>query len=623
MLLLAPCLSGQAIAEAPVLTENSDYTLVGRGACPQNELECVTLAVAKDHSAADGATLEITYAIKPAAGEKLGTLIIMTGGPGGSAIDEAEDWIAYMPSAILKAYDVVFPDQRGTGLSYPIACPDATAAYHARFLSAEFETERVAAVAAAATFATDCVAETGVPPDDLSLFSTASAVHDLEAIRRQLGVERLHLYGLSYGTKYVQQYAAAYPEHIASLILDGAVDLSRTGLEFSIEAALGAEDVMLRSFEACSGSEACKADFVGGSALEVYDGVAAKLREGPFSFSYPVRDGSLVRRELLASDFEYAALVQLYRPEDRMVFLRALASTSKGNFRPLADLVYSAMGRNPEAPDVSTISGASDAAYDAVECADNAYFPGSASVTERLDAWVAVSKQVLEGARHAWGYYSRLPCLFWPEALRADPRPALLTDTDYPVFILSSTTDPATPFAGALRIHKRMSNSYLLQTIGGRHGSFAWEHECPDHAIAAYLVKGALPETSVTTCPGSVISEYLPTATMSVSEYSDALELMESIENQIRNSDAYQYRLMGKTLTVGCDFGGTITYAATVTGISMSLDKCGYVPDWPMTGTGKVDETGSFALIVTSGNDKLSYQRDAGGTGAVSGVFRG
>jgi hypothetical protein len=89
--------------------------------------------------------------------------------------------------------------------------------------------------------------------------------------------------------------------------------------------------------------------------------------------------------------------------------------------------------------------------------------------------------------------------------------------------------------------------------------------------------------------------------------------LMESIESQILYSDAYQYRLVGETLTVGCDFGGTVTYTATDTGISMSLDKCRFVPDWPMTGAGEIGEAGRFALNVTSGSDRLDYSRDAEG----------
>ena len=62
----------------------------------------------------------------------------------------------------------------------------------------------------------------------LPYYSTRQAVEDLRGVSRVHGRGRqVNLYGESYGTQYVQTYAAAHPDHVASLFLDGPVDLTR------------------------------------------------------------------------------------------------------------------------------------------------------------------------------------------------------------------------------------------------------------------------------------------------------------------------------------------------------------------------------------------------------------
>ena len=46
----------------------------------------------------------------------------------------------------------------------------------------------------------------------------------MEAIRAQLGVEKVTLFGISYGTELAIQYARTYPQHVERLILDSVVD---------------------------------------------------------------------------------------------------------------------------------------------------------------------------------------------------------------------------------------------------------------------------------------------------------------------------------------------------------------------------------------------------------------
>ena len=54
------------------------------------------------------------------------------------------------------------------------------------------------------------------------LYGTAAAADDIEAVRAALGLERLDLWGSSYGTYLMTVYAARHPAHVQSLVLHGA-----------------------------------------------------------------------------------------------------------------------------------------------------------------------------------------------------------------------------------------------------------------------------------------------------------------------------------------------------------------------------------------------------------------
>ena len=62
--------------------------------------------------------------------------------------------------------------------------------------------------------------------DRLRYLSTDYTVRDLDQIRAALGDDKLTFLGYSYGTYIGAKYAAAFPDHVRALVLDGAVDPS-------------------------------------------------------------------------------------------------------------------------------------------------------------------------------------------------------------------------------------------------------------------------------------------------------------------------------------------------------------------------------------------------------------
>jgi len=54
------------------------------------------------------------------------------------------------------------------------------------------------------------------------LFGSVAAADDIDAVRATLGIDKLDLWGDSYGTFLMPVYAARHPDHVRSVVLDGA-----------------------------------------------------------------------------------------------------------------------------------------------------------------------------------------------------------------------------------------------------------------------------------------------------------------------------------------------------------------------------------------------------------------
>ena len=595
--------------------------------CPDSIFTCVTLTVPRDHfGATGGPTFRVTFAIHRAThAPRKGVFVTVTGGPGTSGIAAADSYTAAFDPRIVDDYDIVFFDQRGIGKSRALQCPDAALAFYS-FPGDPAQTwsQGVAYAAAAKRFAGACVAEAGVPSNQLPYFSTRQAVEDLEAFRSWLGAPKIDLYGESYGTQYAQTYAAAHPNRIHALYLDGPVDLTLTGIQYYTEDAHAFDTVLSMTLDTCSATTECRSDVIGHDALAQYDALARQLRRAPRTYSFVTAHGTTVKRTFTIGDLETAAAGYVYSTYDRMLFQRALAQASRGSLLPLARLAYISVGQDPETlrpiPDPSW----SDAMYYAVECMDYDYRVGS----PRASAWAylaAGSRAGMRNVRLGSVFYGDLPCAYWPAHPATSARPAPLLNTPYPVFVLASSTDPATPYAGALRIFGRLNNAYLVVQPGGPHIIFGRGNACPDDLVTAFLVNGQVPAQRRTFCDWAGVDSYVPIPAKTVAGYADALQAMAAVDDEINNNGDYWNWDGSGALRYGCLDGGRIAYVASDTGANLKLHACAFSRGLPLSGRGVLDSAyGTFSLTVSGPHDtSLAYTRDADGVRSVVGSWFG
>ena len=575
---------------------------------------CVTIEVPLNHfDPSDTRTIPVVFAVLPASGERKGMFVTATGGPGTSGVLLADSYSAGFDPSIFEAFDIVFFDQRGMGLSGGLTCPFAATEYYQQDARGLTPRQEKALKKTTSTFASDCVDELG-NTELLPYLGTKQAVEDLELFRQIIVDEKFWLYGESYGTQYAQTYAAKYSEHLEGLILDGTVDLTYSGTEYYTQQAQAFNDTLVATLSACNDDTAC-AEQMNGDAIAVYDKLAAKLRKGPIWFKFPLAQGRFQKREFTLSDLEFVAASQLYGESDRMMFTRALAAyANNGELVTLARLLYIDLGVEPQTLEVIPDDSWSDAIFYGVECQDYGY-PGT-TPEERAENYLeTVDPFETSIPRLSSIIYGDLPCAYWPDASSDLTRPDYLVAEGVPTLVLGATADPATPVSHGINVHEHLDNAYLITTEGGPHVTFGYGNECPDALVTDFLVNDVVPAERETVCEGVVADPYVPVAPRIARSFNDPAEALASVETEIYYLPEFFYWDGYTPTSVGCTYGGVFDFDIDAAGTKyrFNFERCAFTKNFRMTGWGRYNiELDRFVLNVkTTGrwNCNVEYVR--------------
>lgn len=576
--------------------------------CPDSVFTCVTLEMPLDHfDPSNESTTPVTFAVLPATGERMGAFVTATGGPGSSGISVADSYTEALDPSIPESYDIVFYDQRGVALSGGLSCPSAAAAYYRVDGTGALGIDQAALTTASATFAQDCVGEMG-EPEILPYLGTDQAAADLEVFRQTLGYEDIVIYGESYGTQLSQTYAAAYGESLSRMILDGTVDLTLEGFVFFEEQAAAFGQTLQSTLEFCGGDEFCTGDLAV-TPDEAYDQLLSLVVEAPLTAQFPLPTGGFAERAFGQGDLDVVASGQMYSEDDRMMFLRALSAYSgRGDIVPMLRLLYLNLGLDPTTETVIEDPTYSDAVYYGVECLDYSY-PG-ATPEETAQAFFDAGADV-DPSRLGVIFFGDLPCAFWPDASKDQPRPEPLAAPGVPTVVIGSTADPATPYQQGVDVGGRLDEGHLISQQGGPHVVFGRGNECPDEAVTAFILDGTPPD--IDECEGEVVGYYIPLLPVSIAEFDSAETMFDSIEFDLFYLPEYYWWDTVTETPVGCNQGGTITFVGGDGKDTYLFDECAFMEGVTLTGEGSYhwdEDVFTLEVQVNSPDCRYSYERD-------------
>ena len=420
--------------------------------------ECAQLWVPENPHQPDGRRIALSVVRVPAISRRKqpDPLFVLAGGPG-QAAGSFYASVAGAFERILRERDIVLVDQRGTGASNRLDCPEE-----------EANLERSATAAAIAASTRACLARLAGRAD-VAWYTTSLAVQDLERVRAALGTVRINLYGASYGTRVAQQYLRRYPQHTRAVILDGVVPVGRA---FGATAALDAESALQDILARCARQAACREAF--GDPVGDYRRVRAALQQHavPLRLADPAtgaatqldfgRDSLATVLRLASYAPEYAALLPLW--------LHAAAARS--DYAPLAaqSLLFERTVMHELAAGM----------HNSVVCAEDVPYFDERSIDRARLAATYLGTAQLDGLRTV--------CGLWPHGpVDADLHATLVTQV--PALLLSGSDDPVTPAAYGAEGLRSFPQGVALVLQGFGHGQLT--APCVDRLMAWFLARAS------------------------------------------------------------------------------------------------------------------------------------
>ena len=472
--------SGSGAAAEPVepgLTRYYDQE-VGWSACRET-LECAEIEVPLDYAEPEAESIRLSLLRVPATDEdqRIGSLVVNPGGPGGSGVDYAANAEVYFGAELRAAFDIVGFDPRGVVRSTPIDCltdeeldtliasdPDPDSLREARRSDAMLR-----------QFGEGCLARSGELTRHVS---TEEAARDMDVIRAVLGEPKLTYFGASYGTFLGATYADLFPERVGRMVFDGAIDPSLSSAETSIVQAKGFE-VALEAYVAdCVEDGEC---YLGATVEEGMRRISAFLEQLD---AQPIAGAG--ERRLTEGLAVLGIWAPLYNRGNWPVLDAGLSQALTGEGETLLMLADQYVSRGPE----GYLDNSTEALY-AVNCLDRDEFVSIKQARAQEAAFLEASS--VFGRIFAFGLTA---CGSWPVKSGNEPRELTAQGAD-PILVVGTSRDPATPLAWAEALAEQLESGVLVTRDGDGHTGYSAGNDCVDGVVEEYLVAGEVPEADV------------------------------------------------------------------------------------------------------------------------------
>jgi pimeloyl-ACP methyl ester carboxylesterase len=442
------------------------------GCVPVLAAECGSVRVPLFRSKPAGPTIDVAYVLvrhrDPALPTARGTVVFNPGGPGNDVIGSAANWTGLLAD-LVSDHDLLLIDPRGIGRSHPLRCElTEVPATRSRFVYANARCGRRLGRQARA-------------------YTSAATADDFEAVRVQLGIPKLDLYGVSYGTYLMTVFAQRHPASVRSIVLSSAFPL-----RFDMWARANARAVRLAIRRVCARSTTGRCD--GARTLRQLSRLARRLR------AHPIRYRMHGERRVLD---ETALAGIAYWADGNIGQLPAIVRAAlQGQNRPL---ISAARALGPLFSGSQAADGAPDQALPAsIMCNDYpTLWDRRAPVAVRLRQFAARRARLAQRAFRpfsARAWTSAIidrgnSCIRWPDR-RGPVQRTSGPFPDVPVLITSGDLDPNVPTAEGRQAARQFPHAQVVDVPNAGHAPELEATGCASSIISDFIRNQRLGDTS-------------------------------------------------------------------------------------------------------------------------------
>ena len=411
---------------------------------------CGTIKVFLDRNDHPVGKIPISFELYPRRDHSkppLGTIVAVEGGPGYATTD-SRDYFLDLFRPLMDRRRLLLVDNRGTGNSGAIRC-EPLQSYKGNYVHAVGK----------------CGRQLG---DTADLYGSANAVDDLAEVLNHLSIDRIDLYGDSYGTFFSQTFAIRHPDRVRSLVLDAAYFVAGKD-PFYTDTNPAIRDAFSN---ACQRSPAC-ANRPGGSLRRIAR-LAERLRRKPIVGFAPNADGKVRKVKLDVGGLIYLVTEAATSPSIYRELDAAIRASFKSNpyRRPLLRLARESFYKGG----AGAVKVFSEGLYVAVNCNDTPQaYDMTASIKQRRRQYrqslanlkrespnIFAPFTIKEWVNSPVEYFRT--CLKWPRPSRVDPPvPPNPVFPETPTLVLAGDLDSLTSPEGAKQTADAFPNSTFVR----------------------------------------------------------------------------------------------------------------------------------------------------------------
>lgn len=483
-----------------------------------SRLQCADIDAPLDYNNPDGLKIKVS-ALRvqaPEAPEKKPHLFFNPGGPGGDGLQWSLQYsyllskgnpatsLGQMYKKVSDSFNFVGFSPRGVGASTNLLCSGNELVYNVDAGGDSDNAENIRRITDVARYtALNCQKN---PISDY--INTDATARDMDLMRHLLGDEKMHYYGISYGTWLGFWYAGLFPDRVGPMVVDSSMNFSQSIHTAGISYEVGKIHTFTNHIAPYAARNNSSLG-MGSSTQEIVDrlnSLAPPLKQMLAEMSFRA-EPSAIAYNLLYTRMLMDASGYLRSGMQPRGIANELKKTQVSTGVPEVDEAIPDIASSIEekilelnAQQYLTDSRPfsldnSDSVFNTVVCNDEL-------LLERDQVWWV--NKGFELARTLPIVPNRIagqPCLYWKRQVQFS-KPSIASLQSARMLMVQSEYDVPTPLAGAMETFNQLpATSMVYIKNEGSHGLMGYQTECVDLTVMNYLL-GQAPARRLTECEG-------------------------------------------------------------------------------------------------------------------------